>query len=178
MFLGLLGKIFPSLCIIFLPLTLQNDCTLSVDPSDNQLYLLETIPGRQYRMRQKFQDFTSASRYFCNLVEQHAHPTDSDAKIRAIMGSDYRPRYQSMLRHIPPDQFLHVDTEVLGEGQNGAVYGAIWKPPEPFLCSVQAETQRAGTGLPVVLKKVKPKAGNSGHIAKFLCEVSPSCIYD
>ena len=123
-------------------------------------------------MRQKFQDFTSASRYFCNLVEQHAHPTDGDAKIRAIMGSDYKPRYQNMLRYVPPDQFLHVDTEVLGEGQNGAVYGAIWKRPEPFLYSVKAETSFVGSGLPVVLKKVKPKSGNSGHIRKFLREVS------
>ena len=129
-------------------------------------------------MRQKFQDFTSAYHYFCNLVEQHTHPTDNDAKIRAIMGPDYRSRYQIMLHHILPDQFLLVNTEVLGERQNGAVYGGSWKPPEPFLCSVQAKTQYAGTGLPVVLKKVKPKAGNLDHIAKFLCEVSPSSIHD
>ena len=141
-------EIFFSLCIIFLPITLQNDCTLSVNLSDNKLYLLETIPGWQYQMRQNFQDFTSASCCFGNLVEQHAHPTDSDVKIRAIIGSDYRLRYQTMLCHISPDQFLHVNTEVLGEGQNGAVYSVIWKPPEPFLCTVQAETQYAGIVLP------------------------------
>lgn len=77
-----------------------------------------------------------------------------------------------MLRYVPPDQFFHVDTEVLGEGQNGVVYGAIWKRPEPFLYSVQAKTSFAGSGLPVVLKKVKPKSGNSDHIRKILREVS------
>lgn len=158
---------------------MQNDCALAVNPSDNQLYLLETIPGRQYRMRQKFQDFTAAPRYFQNLVEDHVRPTDSDANIRAILGSDYKPKYQSMLRYIPPQQFLHIDTEILGEGQNGAVYGAIWERPAPVLCGVQAqEASFDGPGLPVVVKRIKPKSSNSGRVQKIIREVLSFLIFD
>jgi hypothetical protein len=140
---------------------MQNDCALVVDPSDKQLYLLETIPGRQYRMRQKLQDETAASRYFYNLVEDHVRPTDNDGKIRSILSLNYQSRYKSMLRYIPPEQFIHVDPECLGQGQNGAVYGAIWKRPEPVLCAIRAlEIQSKGRELPVVMKRVKPKSSN------------------
>ena len=123
-------------------------------------------------MRQKFQDYTAAPRYFQNLVEDHVHPTDNDANIRAILGSDYKPKYQSMLRYISPQQFLHIDTEILGEGQNGAVYGAIWERPVPVLHGVQAqESSFDGPGLPVVVKKVKPKSSDSSRIPKIIREV-------
>jgi hypothetical protein len=122
-------------------------------------------------MRLEFLDFTFASHYFCNLVEEHARPTHGDAKIRAILGPDYDLKYRNMLRYIPPEQFLEVDSECLGEGQNGAVFGAILKRPKPVLCAMQAyETPFDGRGLPVVLKRIKP--GNPSRSHNILREVS------
>lgn len=122
-------------------------------------------------MRQKFQDFTSAERYFYDLVEEHVHPTGGNARIRAILGSAWDPRYLNMLRYIPPE-CLCVEAECLGEGQNGAVYGAILTRPRPFLCATQAlETPFEGSGLPVVVKRIKPKSDDPHSINSILREV-------
>jgi hypothetical protein len=122
-------------------------------------------------MRQYLQDYTSASRYFYNLVEEHVHPTGSDARIRAILGSAYDPRYLNMLRYIP-SEYLCVDAECLGEGQNGVVHGATLTRPKPFLCATQAlETPFEGPGLPVVVKRIKAKSDDPHRISSFLREV-------
>jgi serine/threonine protein kinase len=123
-------------------------------------------------MRQYFYDFTSASRYFYHLVEEHANPTDCDAQIIAVLGGNYDSRYRNLLYYIQPAYFLSIDAEVLGKGQNGAVYGAILRRPKPVLCATLAlESSFEGPGLPVVLKRIKPKSGDSRRISAILREV-------
>jgi hypothetical protein len=143
-----------------------------MDPSDSQLYLLETVPGRQYRVRLNSQNTGAAHLHFLNLAEEHANPTSGNAIIKAILGRDYDPRYQNLLRYIPSDHFLHIDKPCLGQGQNGVVHGAILRQPEPALCATLAfQPPFDGPGLPVVVKRIKPKSSTSREISAILREV-------
>ena len=130
----------------------ENDCALTIDPSIDQLCLLETIPGRQFRSRLENQDQEAAVIYFRNVVEDAAQPRINPPELRSLIGTDYKPKYHGLLSYIPPEQLTFEDiSKPLGSGLNGAVYGALWNWPQALLCTMQhAEPQ-----LRVVVKKAQ-----------------------
>ena len=130
----------------------QNDCAFTVDP-DHKLCLLETIPGRNYRLRRGtgFQD-KSGGLYFRNIIEAHAHQQEHDMKLTALLGKEMFLKYQYLLRYLSPDQFTDIDSKELGSGTYGAVYKATWKPPAAYLTSMQSRDT-----VPVALKRIIPE---------------------
>jgi hypothetical protein len=143
----------------------QNDCALTVD-SDGQLYLLETIPGRQYRAKQKRQGHIAALLYFRNILEDYAQQRDSD-EIKAILDADYSPQYQSMLRYIKPEQLVQVDPKPFARGANGAVYNAFWRQPMASLRSIQPREPE----IAVVLKQIRSEFMGPESLKKIIHEV-------
>lgn len=144
---------------------LQNDCALTTD-SDGHLYLLETIPGRQYRAKKNSQGHMAALLYFRNIVEDHAQQRDSEAHIKAILKADYSPEYQNMLRYLQPEHFVQVDPKPFASGANGAVYGAVWRPVTG-LCSMQPEEPEVA----VVLKQIRSDFTVTESLRKIIHEV-------
>lgn len=86
--------------------------------------------------------------------------------MRDILGEDYKPRYERLLRFIPFEEFENVETEPLGHGKFGEVLLAVWQRPR----STEHKTPKA---IPVVLKRVLPdlKMANRKRLEKFLYEV-------
>jgi hypothetical protein len=133
------------------------------------VYLLETIPGRNYRLRrgQEFLDRTGGL-YFRNVIEAHAQQQNDDAKLNVLLGPKYNPNYQYMLRYIHPEQLTDFTPKPLGSGTFGAVYGALWRPPPAFLHSMQHNE----SSLAVVVKHILPEFDRTEAIQKILYEVT------
>lgn len=104
----------------------QNDCSLTVEPDTNKLYLLETIPGRQYRARQDYQNEKAALDYFRNLVEESTQNGPSNSELRELLGADYVPRYQGLLTFIPNQQLHDVDPVRAGTKRLGRVFLVVF----------------------------------------------------
>ena len=132
------------------------------------MYLLETIPGRNYRLRrgQEFRD-RAGGLYFRNIIEARAQQQNDDAKIIALLGPEYNLKYQYMLRYIHPEQLTDFTPKPLGSGTFGAVYGALWRQPTAFLHSMQHD----GSPLAVVVKHILPTFDRTEAIEKILYEV-------
>jgi hypothetical protein len=141
----------------------QNDCCLSWDAENKQLYLLETIPGLQFRSRQKFQDRHVAQRYFRNLVEDHAAGRLQDTTMQDLLGAEhYNKLFAHSLRYIPSDQITIYPGSIVGEGRNGKVYRAKWTRSDGVLA-----TSLRGETIEVALKELKA----TGLSRKFAREV-------
>ena len=130
--------------------------------------LLETIPGRNYRLRrgQESQD-RAGGLYFCNVIEARAQQQNDDAKINALLGPEYDLKYQYMLRYIHPEQLTDFTPKPLASGTFGAVYGALWRQPTAFLHSMQHNE----TPLAVVVKHILPNFDGTEAMKKILYEV-------
>jgi serine/threonine protein kinase len=72
-----------------------------------------------------------------------------------------------VLRYLHLDRFADFDSEPLGSGGSGTVYGATWTLPPVSLRSMQPN----GATLSVVLKQILPKFSEVEHMKKFLREV-------
>ncbi|KAN0066969.1 Protein kinase-like domain containing protein [Elaphomyces granulatus] len=137
-----------------------NDCALTQKTADGPLLLLETIPGLRFRSRKKYQDNVAALTYFRNLVEAHATDTLDVSSVRNIIGLEpgYTPLFEHSLRVIPEEQLFNISwDEPLGEGENGAVYRAMWRKPAGHLATTRTGDQE----LHVVLKDVLSRRGTS-----------------
>jgi hypothetical protein len=138
---------------------------------DSPLLLLETLPGLRFRSRRSHQDTVAALTYFRNIVEAQASGNLDRTSVRDIIGMEpeYIPLYEHSLRVIPESQLFDVSwDEPIGTGENGAVYGAMWrKPPGHLATSKTHETE-----LPIVLKEVIPRCGVSiDPVKKLIKEV-------
>jgi len=129
---------------------------------------LETIPGRNYRLRRgdEFVD-RAGGLYFRNVIEAHAQQQNDDARFNVLLGQKYNPKYQYMLRYIHPEQLTDFTPKPLGSGTFGAVYGALWRQPTAFLHSMRHNEN----SLPVVVKHILPKFHRTEAIEKILSEV-------
>jgi hypothetical protein len=133
------------------------------------VYLLETIPGRNYRVRRgkEFLD-RAGGHYFRNVIEAHEQQKNDDAKLNVLLGQKYnQSKYQYVLRYIHPEQLSDFTPKPLGSGSFGAVYGALWKKPTGFLHSMQHNENP----LAVVVKHILPEFDKTEAIKKILYEV-------
>jgi hypothetical protein len=129
---------------------------------------LETIPGRNYRLRRGQEFFNRAGGlYFRNVVEAHAQQQDDDAKFNVLLGRKYNLKYQYMLRYIHPEQLTDFTPKPIGSGTFGAVYGALWRQPAGFLHSMRHNN----SSLAVVVKHILPRFHRTEAIEKILYEV-------
>jgi hypothetical protein len=129
---------------------------------------LETIPGRNYRLRRGQEFFDRAGGlYFRNVVEAHAQQQDDDAKFNVLLGRKYNLKYQYMLRYIHPEQLTDFTPKPIGSGTFGAVYGALWRQPAGFLHSMRHNN----SSLAVVVKHILPRFHRTEAIEKILYEV-------
>ena len=133
---------------------------------NQELMLLETIPGIQWRRLNQQRDVEAARTYFRNLVESHAQDEPSLDVLRQMLGDRYSPKYENLLRLIPESQITNVQGEPLGEGVNGAVYAAVWNRPAGYLTTTKDER------IPVVLKQILSKYGAEEMEKKLVHEVS------
>jgi hypothetical protein len=100
----------------------------------------------------------AALSYFRNIVEAHAAGDLDQSSVRDIIGvePEYLLQYEHSLRIIPESQLSDLSwDEPIGRGENGAVYGAIWRKPSGHL----ATTGFQEAEIPVVLKEVIPRSG-------------------
>ena len=132
-----------------------------------KVHLLETLPGRQYRARHDVQGSQSALVYFRTLVEDHAKSRENDAQVKAILNTDFDPQYQTMLRYLPPGEFVSIDSAPFASGANGAIYGAVWKRSVAGLCSMNFQE----TEVAVVLKQIRPQFSGLDSLKKIIHEV-------
>lgn len=132
------------------------------------MFLLETIPGRNYRHRrgQEFED-RAGGLYFRNVREALAKRQNDDGKINALLGLKYKTKYKHMLRYIHPEQLTNFTPKPLGSGTFGEVYGALWRKPTAFLHSMQHNEN----SLAVVVKHILPEFDRKEAIEKILHEV-------
>jgi hypothetical protein len=134
--------------------------------------LLETIPGLRFRSRRKYQDSVAALTYYRNLVEAHAANALNIPSIRNIIGlePDYIPLFEHSLRVIPENQLVDISwDQPIGRGENGAVYGAIWRKPVGHLATMRTGEQE----IQIVLKDVLPHIRTSQDpFKKLIKEVS------
>jgi len=95
-------------------------------------------------------------------ISKRTHTLD----LREILGEDYKPRYERLLRFIPFEELEDVEIEPLGHGKFGVVLPATWKRPRSM-------EHKAEKSIPVVLKHVLPdlKMSNRKKLEKFLYEV-------
>jgi hypothetical protein len=106
----------------------QNDCALTRRESDNQLFLLQTVPGIIFRFRQNVQGRTAALSYFQNVLEaQTTGEGPHKETIRQLLGNDYSSLFEHSLRVIPSYQFVHVSWNTPWQGGNGTVFVATWR---------------------------------------------------
>jgi len=95
--------------------------------------------------------------------------------IRNIIGleSSYTPLFEHSLRVIPEDQLFDISwDEPLGEGENGAVYKAMWRKPAGYLATMRNKDLE----LQIVLKDVLPRLGTSQDPFKKLLKEVGFCI--
>lgn len=124
------------------------------------LLLLETIPGMRFRSRRKYQDQNSAVVYFRNLIEAHARGALETQYLRNLLGLEatFTPVFEHSLRLIPEEELSGIEWDIpLGRGANGVVYSGIWHRPHGVLSTTNA----AEYNIPVVLKDVTSRTGNS-----------------
>jgi hypothetical protein len=118
----------------------QNDCAVTIRPIDKRIFVLETIPGLQFRSRAEHQDMQAALKYFRNIVEAHHAGTLHERAVEDLLGSDNAlPYFDKSLQIIPQIQLSEVSSSPIGHGANGAVYAARWQRPNGAL----ATTNRA-----------------------------------
>lgn len=105
-------------------------------------------------------------------MEAHATDALNISTIRDIIGleSDYTPLFEHSLRVIPEDQLFDISWDrPLGKGENGAVYGAMWRKPVGHLATLRTGMQE----MHIVLKDVLPRIGASRDpFKKLIREVS------
>lgn len=64
-------------------------------------------------------------------VDQLNEQTTPD--LNAILGDNFSPFYEKLLRFIPFGQLHDMQKEPLGRGKFGSVYAATWRPPRGAL---------------------------------------------
>ena len=122
-------------------------------PCDDQIFLLETIPGIQYRSRQEEQDSTSAKLYFRNVIEARESKFEPAATLRKILGQGVPlAPFINFLHVIPADELTITSDLPIGQGANGEVYAAVWKKSQGALTTTAYEAKE----VQVVLKRVRP----------------------
>lgn len=147
---------------------MQNDCAVTVHPDTKQIFLLETVPGLQFRSRVEHQDIQAALKYFRNVVEADHAGTLSQRTVADVLGvGNTRPYFDRSLQIIPSSQLSDVGSEPIGHGANGAVYAARWQRP----VGVLATTNRAASQISVVLKEILPHGRNTDRLQRLLKEV-------
>ena len=152
-------------------LVIKNDCAVTVRPCDKQVFLLETVPGLQFRSRTKHQDLQAALKYFRNIIEaHHAGNLDQRPVVDFLGPENAQPYFDKSLQIIPQTQLTKVSSNAIGHGANGAVYAAVWDRPTGAL----ATTKRAASQIPVVLKEILPIARGVNTLHRLLREVRTS----
>ena len=107
---------------------LQNDVAITMNPEDQEFYLLETLPGIKARLlKEDFSDravffFDLKWHYRDSLVEQHQILKDT-------LGSHYDPSYRDFLMFIHVEEFELENSRYIGEGSFGKAYCVPWKKP-------------------------------------------------
>jgi hypothetical protein len=152
-------------------LAIQNDCAMTVRPNDQQIFLLETVPGLQFRSRTEHQDIQAALKYFRNVIEAHHAGTLHQRTVLDFLGPDNAlPYFDKSLQIIPQTQLSEVSSNPIGHGANGAVYAALWQRPTGAL----ATTNRAASQISVVLKEILPAGRGVNTLQRLLREVRSS----
>lgn len=100
-------------------------------------------------------------------MESHAREEPSLDVLQQMLGDNYSPKYENLLRLIPENQITDVQPEPLGEGVNGAVYAAPWNRPSGRLITTKRQQNT-----PVVLKQILSKHGEEEMEKKLIQEVS------
>lgn len=149
----------------------QNDCALTVRPWDNQIFVLETIPGRQFRNRIQYQDHDAGLQYFRNVIENRAASSKTSAQaLDEVLGQKYlRSEYIDSLRFIPREQIIAMEDKPIGRGSNGEVFAGIWRRPHGVLATSRANAQ----DVDVVLKDTLLLNGQR-KVSKIIAEVRSS----
>lgn len=149
----------------------QNDCALTISPSDQHIFVLETIPGLQVRSRVEHQDKHAALKYFRNIVEAHHAGTLHERAVEDLLGPDNAlPYFDKSLPIIPQTQLSKVSSSPIGHGANGAVYAAQWQRSGGALATTNSEASQ----ISVVLKEILPVGRGGSTVQRLLKEVRTS----
>lgn len=139
----------------------KNDCAISLNPHDQQWYVLETIPGLQFRRFWIEQSQVTGLNYFRRIVDDYRYGRVS--MVEEILGfENTRPKYEGLLEVIPFSEISNVDPNPLG-GSNGIVYRAEWLCPRKI--NMAAPERR-----PVALKTLRTRGVEESR--DFLMEAS------
>jgi hypothetical protein len=105
---------------------LQNDVAITVNPEDQQFYLLETLPGIKARLLKG--DFSNRPVSFFDLKWRHRDSLVEQHQIlKDALGSHYDPSYRDFLMFIHVEEFELENSQHIGEGSFGKVYCVPWK---------------------------------------------------
>jgi len=94
------------------------------------LYLLETLPGLQFRTISKTVDEEAAVQFFRGFVENKIQGRKES--LPDVLGLHFQPKYENLLTLIPHSQISKIDPVPLGEGERGVVYRAVWSHQAGF----------------------------------------------
>jgi hypothetical protein len=146
---------------------LQNDCALTVDPADNTIFLLSTIPGERFRqVYAAFDDLAALTRERREL-DNIISPAPPHSILKRILSDHYTTQHQALIRVIPQTELSDVSHTDLARGSFGAVTTATWRRKS----SVE---HKYGGDVPVVLKRLQDKFDANEAFARFSQEVGGS----
>ena len=132
------------------------------------MFLLETMPGMQFRSRMHHQGIQAALTYFRNVVEAHNVGRLHQRTVEELLGpGNALPYFEKSLRVISPSELLDVSPKPIGRGANGTVYQTSWQKPQGVLVT----TNRGRSQVPVVLKHVLPANGSINALHRLSREV-------
>jgi hypothetical protein len=124
-----------------------------------------SIDGQRFRKTYNVFDEVAAlrrERQTIDLVKTVKSQEETDAALRRILGSSFKPEYSTMLPYIQPSQFS--DFEDLGKGSFGAVSAATWNRPKSIASISDSK-------IPVALKRFQEKYQTAKSLSLFLQEV-------
>ena len=151
---------------------LQNDCAIT-KKDDEQVYVLQTLPGILFRLRVSMLGYSTALKYYRGVVEARESNSESHEALQRLIGDGYSPLYVNTIKVVPDAHSTLVDVDMenpLGRGSNGVVYAAILRCERPVL-----STSMSGD-VPIVLKDYIARKSDDA-MRKFMREVSKPCTF-
>ncbi|KAH8755856.1 hypothetical protein BGZ57DRAFT_1009152 [Hyaloscypha finlandica] len=144
--------------------TLWNDCTITINPKDFKVYLLQTLPGQHFRKTFASFDELTALRLFRKEIDHISTSNEARIMLQRALGPGYKVEYELIMQYIPREQFSTISKEDFGEGSSGAITAVVWRR----LVSMEHKFAKE---IPVVLKRIRNKYPPGESFNRFIHEI-------
>jgi hypothetical protein len=97
-----------------------------MNPTDEEFYLLETLPGVKARLLRKATSQSGVFSLFYWKWRRRDSLDDHIDQLRGLLGNAYDPSYSDFLAFIDPQELALSESANIGAGSFGTVYKVPW----------------------------------------------------